>query len=465
MSSNRLCLFILVITFSVVAVVRLTQDQDGRLQDRLMRRPSFAVRNDSNTHNRTVLVSPPTNKFRENLKPDVKYVTTWNKEGMTNQLETHVNLIYLGMISDRVPILSPFIPSAHLGDGQHPYLDFGKVYDMARLRRALQIPIVEWSAVKRAPYGQPPEVGTGFHPKKGPNVEELGCWASRYVTAKYITDDTTAAQLLQLDISFTTLPPRMLTEPGPGAYHVKFWGLASVLFPDGRRDVLSEEVPRKVAGGTTSYYEPDEQLACFDNLFGTSAFVEYEWYKDYSPAWRFVGRHVHFTDEVQYLVDQYLKKTLGVDDNKTLPPFIAVHIRRDDWAKEYFDAHPGANCWASLTDFAKHVKETQQRLILKFGVDSPLGNVKRVIVTSDERNATWWKEVLEMGWSRIDHEKERTSETLGTWWPTIIDAAVQSRAIGLVGTRHSTMSMVAGRRVQDWNGGVTAMVARPSVCS
>ena len=40
----------------------------------------------------------------------------------------------------------------------------------------------------------------------------------------------------------------------------------------------------------------------------------------------------------------------------------------------------------------------------------------------------------------------------------LIDASIQSMATGLVGTFGSTMSLVAIRRVQDWNNGLGIMV-------
>lgn len=43
-------------------------------------------------------------------------------------------------------------------------------------------------------------------------------------------------------------------------------------------------------------------------------------------------------------------------------------------------------------------------------------------------------------------------------YPTLIDAVAQSMGAGFVGTLRSTMSLVAARRVEDWNGGPTRMV-------
>jgi hypothetical protein len=56
------------------------------------------------------------------------------------------NLIYLGVLTDRVPILPPFVPS-HIG-ADVPPIAFGEVFDVPRLRQAVG-PIVEWHEVKK----------------------------------------------------------------------------------------------------------------------------------------------------------------------------------------------------------------------------------------------------------------------------------------------------------------------------
>ena len=40
-------------------------------------------------------------------------------------------------------------------------------------------------------------------------------------------------------------------------------------------------------------------------------------------------------------------------------------------------------------------------------------------------------------------------------YPVFLDAAAQSLGAGFVGTYRSTMSLMAARRVVDWNGGVS----------
>jgi heme/copper-type cytochrome/quinol oxidase subunit 3 len=39
--------------------------------------------------------------------------------------------------------------------------------------------------------------------------------------------------------------------------------------------------------------------------------------------------------------------------------------------------------------------------------------VKHVVMTSDEQDEAWWRQVAEMGWKAIDHSQ--TEETHGPW--------------------------------------------------
>lgn len=71
------------------------------------------------------------------------------------------NLIYLGVITERVPILPPFAPSHVLADGATPEIDFGEVFDIRRMQELMKYPILEWRDVKN--------VETGL-------IDELGCW-------------------------------------------------------------------------------------------------------------------------------------------------------------------------------------------------------------------------------------------------------------------------------------------------
>jgi len=43
-------------------------------------------------------------------------------------------------------------------------------------------------------------------------------------------------------------------------------------------------------------------------------------------------------------------------------------------------------------------------------------------------------------------------------YPLLVDAVIQSSGIGFIGTASSTMSILAGRRVESWYGGVFKQV-------
>lgn len=65
-------------------------------------------------------------------------------------------------------------------------------------------------------------------------------------------------------------------------------------------------------------------------------------------------------------------------------------------------------CYAPLPVIARRVEEVKAELLERKGIV-----VSHVIMTSDERNATWWEEVTGLGWFGVDHSQ--TTELLGPW--------------------------------------------------
>jgi hypothetical protein len=61
-----------------------------------------------------------------------------------------MNLIYLSLQTQRVPII-PFFTPTHIakGNSQHgPTIDFGEVFDVPRFAKGLGKPVLEWWQVK-----------------------------------------------------------------------------------------------------------------------------------------------------------------------------------------------------------------------------------------------------------------------------------------------------------------------------
>jgi hypothetical protein len=124
-----------------------------------------------------------------------------------------------------------------------------------------------------------------------------------------------------------------------------------------------------------------------------------------------------------------------------------------------------------MTVIGRRVQEVKDELRERRGLD-----VNHVIMTSDERDPAWWADVAAQGWLTVDHSN--TAELYGNWWvpchlsfifsflidlafnryPVLIDAVIQSSGVGFVGTYHSTMSILAARRVETWNNGVYRQV-------
>ncbi|KAG8876594.1 hypothetical protein FRB98_007238 [Tulasnella sp. 332] len=328
--------------------------------------------------------SPSANSFRDNMQPSMRYLTTWNSAGMTNNFMGYVNMIYLSLLTSRVAVIPPLVPSTlHLGqeDRKLPFVSFSNVFDVPRLRSSLNgHPIIDWKDLKRA-----------RHPS--PNSQ--------------------------------------------------------------------------------STFPPDEALTCIDDMYAVGSWYEYEWEFELSPAWRHVGRYVRFNETVDTLAEAYVRRVLGVEVGEGVP---------DQFIFGETIGTANRECFAPLSEFAKKIEQIRQDL--RNGTsstnlwrrqqnetstqtedsDKPTDSDEKaellpIIVTSDEKNQTWYtSDVAGMGWYYVDHHKEDTANKLGKWWPALIDAAVLSRARGMVGVRRSTMSLVAALRVRDWNNGPTRLV-------
>jgi hypothetical protein len=99
-----------------------------------------------------------------------------------------------------------------------------------------------------------------------------------------------------------------------------------------------------------------------------------------------------------------------------------------------------------------------------------------VIMTSDETDEEWWDLVAVMGWKRVIFPEELAippglnirdvpvEEDWGAevyeklWQRMLIEIAIQGFGTGFIGTPSSTMSLMAARRVEHWQGGVHRMV-------
>ncbi|KAJ3787141.1 hypothetical protein GGU10DRAFT_349647 [Lentinula aff. detonsa] len=378
----------------------------------------------------------PTAQFRDNLKADVQYITSWPGAGWTNDVMTYANMIYLGFITDRIPVVPMFTPS-HINIGATapvPSLAFGEVFDLPRMRNLTGKAILEWRDVKD------PESET---------VDDIGCWniweAVQY--REHYPRRSSAPEHLKLDISYTKAPAWVKLIPDfEHDPHATFWSLARLAFPQALHDNLVTPLPSPLHGTSLP---PDTQMLCYDYMYYVCAQQPYEYDTDYSPAWRYVAQYMHWVPSIQNLANIYLNRAFGVPEDEPTPPYIAIHVRHYDFIDQC--KVPIEECFATIPVIARRVREMQDQILEEKGIV-----VNHVVMTSDEKEETWWQEVADQNWSTPDHS--RTKELYGDWYPVFIDAAIQSGGIGFVGTEGSTMSIMAKRRVEAWQGGITIMV-------
>ncbi|KAF5321847.1 hypothetical protein D9619_001469 [Psilocybe cf. subviscida] len=388
-------------------------------------------------------------RFRESLSNDSSYITTWSGAGFTNQLMNYANMIYLGKLTDRIPIVPPFAPTAHVAQDSG-IIPFGDIFDLEYLQKELKMKVLDWKSIKRL---QPRDTPSPYNPEQ---IEQLGCWTTTRASHTDAVRSTNLVGHLGLDVSYTRVPPETrFPSSSPDELHVMFPQLAALIYP---RDPLfrTEKMTVMAPSPTGHRLTPDTQLACFDSLYYvTSGVREFEWQRSWSPAWREVGRHLTFTREMQALARSYMTRAFGLPaGTEHIPPFIALHIRHGDFSGQCSKSGDDAKCFPPLSVYARHVDDIKSELAARLDM-----NISIVIVMSDDETPEFWDDVQAQGWLLINHTAEATVERFGNWYPPLIDAIVHSYAIGFVGTKGSTFSLVGERRVHDWNGGATREVS------
>jgi len=378
------------------------------------------------------LRGPPTEGFRDNLRNDTKYISSWPSAGWTNDVMAYANLIYLARLTDRVAIIPQFIPS-HVG-GSAGNIDFGAIFNTTRLGESIGIPVIEWRDVK----------------EPGGRMDDLGCW-SVWEPTQYDEDfprRTPVLSQLNLDVSYTRAPNWIKLYPGfEHDKHTTFWALASIGYPDiGNED---RAVPRPSPQHNLAL-PPDDHLLCYDYLYYVCALRPFEFQFDYSPAWRYAAQYMRWTDRLEQIADTYVRRALEVPEGTPTPQYIAIHVRHHDFQGWCGDV-PVKDCFAPVSVIARRVRDVQEELISTKGL-----HIRDVVITSDEDDPEWWADVNRQGWKSPNHTN--TESEYGRWYPVLIDAVIQSNGVGFIGTDRSTMSEMGRRRSESWHGGVTRMV-------
>ncbi|KEP54707.1 GDP-fucose protein O-fucosyltransferase [Rhizoctonia solani 123E] len=396
-------------------------------------------------------------RIQDSLSPLHSYITGWPSSGWTNDVIAAINLVYMASLTDRIPIIPPFTPS-HVGSiGEAGPLEFGDVFDVPRLANELGMHILEWRDVKHSLLD--------VHKAEGgvqSEVEKVGCW-STWASSPFsdgMPRHSEVPALYNLDISYTPVPSSFSLSQGhkKDQYYLSIWSLASLAYQATREWAYATQSLHTlpVTSGTGERVAPAERLLCFDLLYYVGLANEEEWWKDYAPYWPKIGVHLRWAPQLLELAQVYLRRHFKVQDGEPIPPFISVHVRRADFAGWCPSNMNREACFATLETYAERVRDIQASLRAQ---TTPI-DARAVLVTSDERDPEWWKELAELGseWGWVDHGAEETVEKYGKWYPVVLDAVFQSLGAGFVGTDRSTMSLLAQRRVEAWNNGVGTFV-------
>ena len=211
-------------------------------------------------------------------------------------------MIFLGLLSDRIPIVPPFAPDHHITYSAGA-LPFGRVFNLSRAREALKSPLIEWHEVKAL--SDPSSIAAPAPSER----EHIGCWSTKPESEAKPLRVSSIVDNLRLDISYTRVPMETRRDDHDrNDNFIDFTHLVPYIFP--KEPVhppdffpLMDPSPmgRRLAPGT--------RLACFDHLYyATSSLEIFEWRFSWSPAWRFVAKHLYFTDFLYDLAKAYLAR-------------------------------------------------------------------------------------------------------------------------------------------------------------
>lgn len=134
-----------------------------------------------------------------------------------------------------------------------------------------------------------------------------------------------------IDISYTPTPD-WTKRQFDGDEHSDLWSLASLAFLDTDVQLLNTQ-PSPILGIASA---PGYHLFCLDDLslvsvrnvgiipFSSSCLTEasqlWDYHQEMSPAWRFVGQHMHWNPRIQNIANKYIRRAFGLDSTEAIPP-------------------------------------------------------------------------------------------------------------------------------------------------
>ncbi|KAF9580049.1 hypothetical protein BGW38_003458, partial [Lunasporangiospora selenospora] len=349
------------------------------------------------------------NDNNEDPADTTQYLTYLPYAGITNQFYGVLRGIALAQAMNRTLILPPITSSSHDKGKQHQ--PWSELLDLDRFRAQTGIRIVEMHQLRNA--------STTVR-------ASLRCHVTCGFGSKRSIDFTATGFLNQ-------------------------WKMDVTLESSGEPKV-DEEDRMEVIVRRLEPLAKNQPYICVSNAYKVTLIGK--------PEWKIYGQYLYFTSGVEDFVRNYLySKVLVTPPPKSetelspaarsLPPFIAIHVRRGDFIQYCEIRYKGprmAQCLPSVEAIAERVEVVQERLQEKFDERLP------VIVATNERRPEELEKFANQGWHVLDHEQMGTADVLGFFGSVMVDQAFLAHAETLIGIQMSTFSRVGMLRQRSWNG-------------
>lgn len=380
------------------------------------------------------------------------------------------HLTYLSGVLGRTPIVPPFFIDP-IADRPQILLPASQVFDMDRFRTSVNVSAIDWNDVQAH--------------VEGAKLEQLGCWIASVADEPEIAERTAAMQYLGLEPSFFPLrvpsPTPVVGErsndlkceflplspspsifgthlsllpPQPAAYSflAAFDGDASA------KEGLIDQALHSSSALTLSnkaHQNPEQHLFCVDHsLFHTASVVSHLDQYEHT-AFRSHGEKLRFNHDLDEVGGDVVAFVLG-----HRAPFVVVHISaRADCVRA--DGSSDGPCTYSLLKYVTSV----ERVRVLAGAAGRKTREQRhqiralnVLVTTDITDIAFLGEIVNLGWSLLDHHDHEVGLRFGKWAPSIVESVVHSRAAAFVGTKDTSESTIAALRVRAWRNGPVELV-------
>ncbi|KAM0753120.1 hypothetical protein T439DRAFT_323748, partial [Meredithblackwellia eburnea MCA 4105] len=380
----------------------------------------------------------PPPSFRDNLVATSKYVTSPQHGGFAHQVMSMYHLTYIAGALDRTPLIPPFYIPAR-GHRPQELIPASQVYDFDRFRNSVNVQPVDWAEVQPKPDPAKPE--------------QLGCWVGPKTDRDDLIERTSWMRMLGLDPSFFPLRVPASAKKDP-ADRVNDFGSAVEFLSAFDADVSAKDGLIDQALHTSSvttisenaHKDPEQQVFCVDHTLYHTVGVEAHLDQHEHTAFLSHGRQLYFNQELDEAGSDVIAFVLG-----HRLPFIAVHVSaRAACVKK---DGPDGPCSYSLANYIASVERVRLLAASNGRKSREQRHTVRalsVLVSTDVTDIGFLGEIVNQGWSLLDHNDVEIRQRYGSWAPAVIESVVHSRANAFVGTKDCSESTLAALRVRAW---------------